>query len=91
MDLVEGNLVSLVNNKDKSRTSAGIYMHEDKLYIIEGTAPAGYPVPDFFQQSVGWLDATGNGIRYLTIYHNGYPKPEIARRGGQGQGQGQGQ
>jgi hypothetical protein len=91
MDLVEGNLVSLVNNKDKSRTSAGVYMHENKLYIIEGTAPAGYPVPDFFQQSVGWLDATGNGIRYMTIYHNGFAKPEIARRGGQGQGQGQGQ
>lgn len=87
MDLVEGNLVSLINNKDKSRTSAGIYMHEDKLYILEGTSPAGLPVPDFFQQSVGWLDANGNGVRYMTIYHNGFPKPEVARRGGQGQGQ----
>jgi len=90
MDLVEGNMVSLINNKDKSRTSAAVYMHENKLYILEGTAPAGYPVPDWFQQSVGWIDENGNGIRYLTIYHNGLPKPEIARRGGQGQGQGQG-
>lgn len=89
MDLVEGNLVSLINNKDKSRTSAGIYMHENKLYMIEGTAPAGYPVPDFFQQSMGWLDEAGNGVRYMTIYHNGFPKPEVARRGGQGQGLGQ--
>ncbi len=87
MDLVEGNMVSLTN-KDKSLTSAAVYMHEDKLYILEGTAPAGYPVPDWFQQSVGWIDENGNGIRYLTIYHNGFPKPEIARRGGQGQGQG---
>ncbi len=87
MDLVEGNMVSLTN-KDKSLTSAAVYMHEDKLYILEGTAPAGYPVPDWFQQSVGWIDENSNGIRYLTIYHNGFPKPEIARRGGQGQGRG---
>jgi hypothetical protein len=91
MDLVEGNLVSLISNKDKSRTSAGIYMHENKLYMIEGTAPAALPVPDFFQQSVGWIDNNGTGIRYMTIYHNGYPTPEIARRGGPGRGQGQGQ
>ena len=88
MDLVEGNMVSLINNKDKSRTSAAVYMHENKLYILEGTAPAGYPVPDWFQQSVGWIDENGNGIRYLTIYHNGLPKPEIARLGGPGPGQG---
>jgi hypothetical protein len=86
MDLVEGNMVSLTNNKDKSRTSAAVYMHENKLYILEGTSPAGYPVPDWFQQSVGWIDENGNGIRYLTIYHNGFPKPPIANRGGQGQG-----
>jgi hypothetical protein len=85
MDLVEGNMVSLLNN-NKSRTSAAIYMHENKLYILEGTAAPGYPVPDWFQQSVGWIDANGNGIRYLTIYHNGFAKPEIARRGGPGQG-----
>lgn len=88
MNLVEGHMLNLVNNKDKSRTSAAIYMHENKLYVLEGTVPAGYPVPDFFQQSVGWLDENGNDIRYLTIYHNGFPKPAIANRGGQGQGQG---
>jgi len=82
MNLVEGHMINLVNNKDKSRTSAAIYMHENKLYVIEGTVPAGYPVPDFFQQSVGWLDENGNDIRYLTIYHNGFPKSEIARRAG---------
>ena len=91
MNLVEGHMVNLVSNKDKSRTSAAVYMHENKLYVIEGTVPAGYPVPDFFQQSVGWLDENGNDIRYLTIYHNGFAKPEIARRGGPAPGQGQGQ
>ncbi len=79
MNEVEGHMINLVNNKDKSRTSAAIYMHENKLYVIEGTVPAGMPVPDFFQQSVGWLDENGNQIRYLTIYHNGFPKPEVRR------------
>jgi len=84
MNLVEGHMVNLINEKDKSRTSAAIYMHENKLYIIEGTVPAGYPVPDFFQQSVGWLDEKGNEIRYLTIYHNGFPKPDVRTQGGGG-------
>src|SRR5262245_40602244 len=92
MNLVEGHMVNLVNEKDKSRISAAIYMHENKLYIIEGTVPAGYPVPDFFQQSVGWLDETGNDIRYLTIYRYGFPKPDVrtqgGRRGGANEGRG---
>jgi hypothetical protein len=89
IDLVEGTMLSLLNT-DKSRTSAAIYMHENRLYIAEGTAPPGFPAPDFFQQSIGWLDENGNGIRYQTLYHNGFPKPPIAGRGGQG-GRGQGQ
>ncbi len=93
INLVEGTMMYITNNKDKSRTSAGIYMHENKLYILEGTVPAGYPDPGFFQQSVGWLDEKGNNIRYQTVYHNGFPKPPIQGqgRGGAGQGQGQGQ
>jgi len=90
IDLVEGHMLSLTN-PDKSRTSAAVYMHENRLYILEGTAPPGYPVPDFFQQSIAWLDENGNGIRYQTLYHNGFPKPPTGR-GGQGQGgRGQGQ
>jgi hypothetical protein len=82
IDLVEGHMLYLTNNSDKSRTSAAIYMHENKLYILEGTVPAGYPDPGFFQQSVRWLDAAGNGIRYQTLYHNGFPRPPLANRGG---------
>jgi hypothetical protein len=47
--------------------------------------PEGQPVADFFQQSIGWLDENGNGIRYQTLYQNGFPKPPVGR-GGQGQG-----
>ena len=85
IDLIEGHQLQLTNNADKSRTFAGIYMHDNKLYIIEGTVPAGYPEPGLFQQSLGWLDENGRGIRYDSIYSNGFPSPS---RAGQGQGQG---
>ena len=81
IDLVEGTMIYMTNNADKSRTSAGIYMHENKLYILEGTVPGGYPEPGFFQQSIRWLDENGNGIRYQTLYHNGFPKPPTGRGG----------
>src|SRR3979409_1668561 len=81
VDLVEGHQLQLTNNADKSRTFAGIYMHENKLYIIEGTVPAGYPEPGLFQQSLGWLDDKGFGVRYTSYYSNGFPKPPRVNRG----------
>jgi hypothetical protein len=89
VDLVEGHSLQLTNNADKSRTFAGIYMHQNKLYIIEGTVPAGYPEPGLFQQSLGWLDENGVGLRYQTYYSNNYPPPpRLERTAGQGLGQG---
>jgi len=87
VDLIEGHQLQLTNNADKSRTFASIYMHENKLYIMEGTVPAGYPEPGFFQQSLGWIDENGAGIRYQSIYTNGFPAPP---RAGRGRGQGPG-
>jgi hypothetical protein len=88
VDQVEGHQLQLTNNADKSRTFAGIYMHENKLYIIEGTVPAGYPEPGLFQQSLGWLDEKGVGLRYQTTYSNNYPAPPRVDRAGRGPGQG---
>ena len=85
IDLVTGHQLQLTN-ADKSRTLAAIYMHENKLYIVEGTVPAGYPEPGLFQQSLGWLDENGNGVRYQSFYHNGLPAPPVANRRGGGQG-----
>jgi hypothetical protein len=84
MDLVEGTLLDMVNS-DKSYTAAAVYMHENKLYLLEGTVPAGYPPPDWFNQNLGWIDENGNPIRYLAVYHNGFPKPPVSRRGGAAQ------
>jgi len=74
VDFVEGHQLQLTN-KDKSRTLAAIYMHENKLYILEGTVPEGYPEPGIFQQSLGWIDETGKPFRYRSLYHNGFPAP----------------
>ena len=87
-DMVEGHFIQLTNNADQSRTFAYVAMHENKLYIVEGTVPKGYPEPGLFQQSMGWVDKDGNGIRYQMIYSNSYhgmgvyPVPPRAGRGG---------
>ena len=87
VDQIEGHRLQLTNNADKSRTFAGIYMHENKLYIVEATTPAGYPEPGLFQQSIGWLDENGIGLRYQSIYSNGWPAPPRVNRADQpGQG-----
>ena len=82
MDLVEVHLVQLTNNADQSRTFATIAMHDDKLYILEGTVPKGYPEPGLFQQSMGFVDKDGNGMRYRHLYSNIFPAPP-RNRGGQ--------
>jgi hypothetical protein len=72
-DMVEGHSIQLTNNADQSRTFAFVGMHEQKLYILEGTVPKGYPEPGLFQQSLGWVDEDGNRIRYQgIIYSNAY-------------------
>jgi hypothetical protein len=77
--LVQGQELQLINNADQSRTFASIYMHENRLLIMEATVPKGYPPPASFTQSLGWLDQNGRGIRYSTIYVNApdVPKPSI--------------
>jgi hypothetical protein len=66
-------------------------MHENRLYILEGTVPKGYPQPALFQQSLGFLDKDGNGVRYQTVYSNaihGLREGPIPPRAGRGRGAG---
>jgi hypothetical protein len=93
-DMVEGHFLQLTNNADQSRTFAWVAMRENKLYIQEGTVPKGYPEPGLFQQSWGWVDKDGNGVRYQDIIYSNayhgmgvYPVP---RTGGGGPGPGGG-
>ena len=69
-DLVEGYEVHLTNNADQSRTMAFVAMHQNRLYVMEGTVPKGYPEPGLFFQSLGWVDSHGDGIRYQQVYVN---------------------
>ena len=89
-DLVQGHEIQMTNNADKSRTFAFIAMHKDKLYIFEATVPGNAPPPGLFQQSVNWVDANGNPVRYQSIYNDVYAEhpdvfpaqPKLAGRGG---------
>ena len=82
IDLVEGQQLQLTNNADQSRTFVFIAMHLDRLYIFEGTVPAGNPEPGLFQQSVGFLDYSGRRVRYQYVYSSRYPPPPLTGAGG---------
>jgi hypothetical protein len=71
-DLIDGMMVQMTN-ADQSRTFASISMHDNRLYIVEGTAPtSGYPPPIAFQQNFTVVDNQGSAIRYQRIYSNAY-------------------
>ena len=63
IDRVPGHQLQ-ITNPDGSRTFAGIYLHEDRLYIIEATVPARSPPQGIFQQGLRFIDEQGRRIRY---------------------------
>ena len=73
-DRVEGRRVQLTN-ADRSTTFVAIYMHDNRLYILDGTVSPTTPPPALFQQSLGFFDNEGIRVRYQTIYRHGYPPP----------------
>ena len=75
---IEGRRMQLLND-DGSQTFVMIHMHENRLYIIEGTVPRGAPVPGLFQQSLGFIDRDGHRVRYDIPYSNSYPAPPRVR------------
>jgi len=85
IERVEGHQIQ-ITNRDQSRTYAGIYLHERRLYIVDATVPAGAPPQGHFQQSLGFLDDDGVRIRYN--YDENW---NLVRGRGFGQGRPQGQ
>jgi hypothetical protein len=81
-DRIEGLRIQLLN-PDRSRTFGAIYMHENRLYILDATVPQNVPPPALFQQNLGFLDQDGRRVRYDTIYSNQYPAPPRIQ-GGEG-------
>jgi hypothetical protein len=70
MEMVGGQEMQAVNNKDGSRVSASAYMHLNRLIFAVSTTPKGWPESEVLQQSIGWLDENGRGIRYAYLYSN---------------------
>ncbi len=54
-------------NPDGTRTYAGLYLLESKLYVIDATVKPGAPPGGIFQQSLEFLDDDGNGIMFRTF------------------------
>jgi len=67
---VESNEMQLLNNADKSRTFATLYMHRNRLYIMEATVPGNYPAPGLFTESISLREPNGNPTRHEGVYFN---------------------
>src|SRR4029079_1759347 len=68
---VEGTLLQFTHSADQSRLSASIYMHDNRLYVIEGTVPKGYPEPELFKMSIGFIRPDGTESNtYSSVYNN---------------------
>ena len=65
IDLVEGHQLQ-ITNPDRSRTYAGMYFNGNshRLYVLEATISPTSPPAGLFQQSLRFLDAEGNRVRY---------------------------
>ena len=63
IDKIEGRQMQFTN-ADGSRSFVAIHLNASRLYIVEATAPRGYPPPAWFQQSLRFLDEDGMRIRY---------------------------
>ena len=86
INLIEGHQLQLTT-ADGTKTYVSIYLHENRLYIVDATVPANSPAQGIFQQNLEMLDEKGGGVRYNEIYSN-RPPPLPARGGGGGRGGG---
>jgi len=84
IERVTGHELQLTN-PDDSRSYVGIYLHENRLYILDATAAKDEVPPIIFQQSFGFLDAEGKPVQYSAFYFNRLPPARLGR-GGPGAG-----
>jgi len=87
VNLITGHMLQLTN-PDESRSYVAIYLHENRLYVLDATVAKGQPPPLIFQQSFAMLGPEGNSIRYQSLYYNRFPERQLGGRGGRGGGGG---
>jgi hypothetical protein len=63
IDYIPGHQLQYTN-ANGSRTFAGIYLHEYRLYILKATVPPDSLTPGLFQQSMAILRPDGTQVRY---------------------------
>jgi len=85
VNLITGHMLQLTN-PDASRSYVAIYLHENRLYVLDATVAKGQPPPLIFQQSFAMLGPDGNTIRYQSLYYNRFPERQLGGRGGRGGG-----
>jgi hypothetical protein len=78
IDLISGHQLQLIN-ADSTKTYVAIYLHENRLYIVDATVPANAPAQGIFQQNLGFQTETGGRVRYDEIYSNRLPPITIRR------------
>jgi hypothetical protein len=81
IDLVEGHQLQLLY-PDESRSYIAIYLHENRLYILDARVPKGAPAQGLFQQNLSFVDEKGARVRYDEIYSNRLPPRPRRQRGG---------
>jgi hypothetical protein len=79
INLITGHQLQLTN-PDATRTYVALYLHENRLYILDATVTKVSPPPIIFQQSFAVLDAEGKNLRYRTYYFNKVPDTKLGRR-----------
>lgn len=87
INLISGHQLQLTN-ADGTKTYVSIYLHENRLYIVDATVPANSPAQGIFQQNLEMLDEKGGGVRYNEIYSNRPPLLPARGAGGGGRGGG---
>ena len=61
LDGISGQMIS-VTEPDGRLIQAGVYFVDQRLYIAEGSVPAGSPAPSQFSQSISIIDPEGDPI-----------------------------
>ena len=70
---VPNEMLALGKRQVASRSYVAIYLHENRLYVLDATVTKGQPPPLIFQQSFAMLGPDGNTVRYQSLYYNRFP------------------
>jgi hypothetical protein len=90
IDLVAGHQLHLAN-PDGGQTHVALYLHKNRLFVMDGTVPKGRPAPAVFTESLQFIDQAGQRVRYRMIQYNELPPQQGGNDRGRGAGPAQGQ